>query len=530
MIRILILGLLISTSMHAQRPAMLEMIDVERYTIQLDLSNFTNEIKGLATIEFAVAKPGNTIVFDLVKAPDNNKTGMKVLDVKMDEAITWNHSEDKITISKTSEFDSKKAHKLTITFEGLPADGLIISKNKHQEHTAFGDNWPNRAHHWFPCIDHPADKAFIEWKVNFPSTLKLVANGKLLADSLVTENTKHNHWKSMVPLPTKVMVIGLADFAVSEPCLVNDIEVTSWVFKQQKEQGFSDYEVACEVLLWFQNKIADYPYAKLANVQSKTRYGGMENASCIFYFENSVNGKGEVEDLIAHEIAHQWFGNSASEIDWPHLWLSEGFATYLTDVYIQEKYGDEAFKNRLVGERSKAINFYTKYKAPVVDTLANNPNLLLNPNSYQKGAWFLHMLRNQLGDSLFWESVHAYYDLYKLGNASTNDFMAVVNQVSEKDYTQFANQWLKTTGHPNLEIESKLIRNKKLEIKIEQKQKVLFEFDLELFAECKPNGTLHTFQINKKKMKFTIDLEGEFENLEIDPNANLFFEYNYKHK
>lgn len=525
----LLLALLFSSSVLAQRFTMLEMIDVERYIINLDLTNFTEEIKGNAIIEFKVDKPEKTIAFDLVNSVDEEKTGMKVIDVKMGEAITWFHENNKITIKKAQEFERDRKYSITIIYEGFPGDGLIISKNKHRDHTAFGDNWPNRAHHWFPCVDHPGDKAIIEWKVNYPSTLMLIGNGDLVADSAVSRKVKFNHWQSTVPLPTKVMVIGLADFAVSEPCMVHDIEVTSWVFKKQKEDGFSDYAIACEVLEWFENKIADYPYAKLANVQSKTRYGGMENASCIFYFENSVNGKGEVEDLIAHEIAHQWFGNSATETDWPHLWLSEGFATYLTDVYIQDKYGDEAFQERLVGERDKAIKFYTRYQAPVVDTLADNPNMLLNPNSYQKGAWFLHMLRNEIGDSLFWESVNAYYNFYYLGNASTDNFIAVVNQITGNDYSEFAEQWLKTEGHPNLVIESKLAKNDKLEIVVEQKQKELFEFELSVFTNCQPMGALYTEKISKRKTKFTIDLLGEFESLNIDPNVKLFFEYDYKH-
>ena len=142
----------------------------------------------------------------------------------------------------------------------------------------------------------------------------------------------------------------------------------------------------------------------------------------------------------------------------------------------------------MVGERDKAITFYKRYQAPVVDTLADDPNILLNPKSYQNGAWFLHMLRNDLGDSLFWESVHAYYQYYQLSSASTDDFIAVVNQITGNDYTEFAKQWLKTEGHSNLVIESKLIKNDKIEIVVEQKQKELFEFELSVFTHCKPMG------------------------------------------
>jgi aminopeptidase N len=152
-------------------------------------------------------------------------------------------------------------------------------------------------------------------------------------------------------------------------------------------------------LPWLEKHIAPYPYKKLANVQSKTIFGGMENANAIFYFENSVTDTG-IEALMTHEIAHQWFGNSASEKDWSHLWLSEGFATYMTHLYLEEKYGEDSFNNRREADREKVIAFSKTRNTPVSDTSAsNNLMQLLNANSYQKGGWVLHMLRRKVGDS-----------------------------------------------------------------------------------------------------------------------------------
>jgi aminopeptidase N len=148
----------------------------------------------------------------------------------------------------------------------------------------------------------------------------------------------------------------------------------------------------------------------------------MENAGNIFYDENTVNGQQEMEALIAHEIAHQWFGNSASESDWKHLWLSEGFATYFTDLYFENQYGTAAMNERLKGERKKVIQFSKRYPHPVIDTTYASLMHLLNPHSYQKGAWVLHMLRTTIGDSAFFSGIRTYYTTYKFGNASSNDF------------------------------------------------------------------------------------------------------------
>lgn len=111
------------------------------------------------------------------------------------------------------------------------------------------------------------------------------------------------------------MVVGIARFAVQQVGKVDNITVESWVYPQNRAEGFYDYSVALKVLDYFHRHIGPYPFKKLANVQSKTRWGGLENASAIFYSESSVNGKADHEDLIAHEEAHQRFGNSASEND-----------------------------------------------------------------------------------------------------------------------------------------------------------------------------------------------------------------------
>ena len=104
--------------------------------------------------------------------------------------------------------------KFTINYSGIPSDGLIISKNKYGDRTFFGDNWPNRAHYWLPTIDHPYDKATCDFIITAPSEYKVIANGSLIEESDIGNNFRLTHWKESVPIPTKVMVIGAAKFAV----------------------------------------------------------------------------------------------------------------------------------------------------------------------------------------------------------------------------------------------------------------------------------------------------------------------------
>src|SRR6201998_2113891 len=124
---------------------------------------------------------------------------------------------------------------------------------------------------------------------------------------------------------------------------------------------------------------------------------------------------------MADEIAHQWFGDAASEKSFAHLWLSEGFATYMTNVYLESKYGEDILKQRLEKDRKEVFEFEKQRFTPVVDTaVKDNYMQLLNANSYQKGGWVLHMLHVELGEEVFWKGIRRYYEKYNGGNADTD--------------------------------------------------------------------------------------------------------------
>jgi aminopeptidase N len=255
--------------------------------------------------------------------------------------------------------------------------------------------------------------------------------------------------------------------------------------------------MAKDILPFFINKVGPYGYKKLANVQSKTRFGGLENANTIFYSENSVSGTRRSEGLMAHEIAHQWFGNMATEKSFGHLWLSEGFATYFTILYFENKYGKDTAIKMLKEDRSQVIDFSKKTTKAIVDTEETDYMKLLNANFYQKGGFVLHMLRCELGDSVFWRSIRKYYATYAGSIADTRDLQKVFEEVSGVDLKQFFDQWLYTTGQPDVEITWKHdVADKSLMLEVKQLQKNVFKFPL-------------TFKINtssgSKKEKVFVD-------------------------
>lgn len=510
---------LLSSNLNAQEPS----IDIQHYHFALALSDASDEIIGKSDIDILFTKTTQSFSLDLVSEQEGK--GMKVTSVKMDESeVTFSQKGEKLSIQLGKSVLASSTHSFEITYRGVPADGLIISKNKHGDRTFFGDNWPNRAHHWLPMVDHPADKATCEFIVTAPEHYEVIATGLKVEESHLADGLKRTHWRSSVILPTKVMVIGAARFAIQHVGTYEGIPVTSWVYPQDREAGFHDYALALPVLKFMTTHIGPYPYVKLANVQSKTRYGGMENASNIFYAENSVTGDRSSERLIAHEVAHQWFGNSASEEEWFHIWLSEGFATYFTHLYIEHTYGREEMLKGLLRDRNTVLSFHERVpNAPIVDTTITDLNYLLSPNSYQKGSWVLHMLRGVVGDDAFWKGIQTYYDRYKLSNALTEDLQAVMEEVSGMKLDWFFQEWIYQPGQPEYAGTWTYDKKEKaLVVEIEQVQaeNLFFHMPLEIgvFGKKGEEPMVTSMLINDRKVSFRIPLDEKPTKVVIDPN------------
>jgi aminopeptidase N len=504
-----------------------DLYDVQHYNFLIKLSDKSDTVIGKAEIRMKMKKPVSDILLDFSTAIVKNK-GMKVISCKVDgRAATAEAKEnnEKILLTWEGNQPIEGEHTIEVQYTGIPTDGLIISNNIHKHRTFFADNWPNRGHKWLPCIDHPGDKATVEFTVVAPSHYKVVSNGLLQSETPQQGGSlKATHWKEDVPIATKVMVIGVADFAVEMAGKVQDsIPVYSWVFPEDKDKGFYDYGQAKDVLPFFINYVGPYGYKKLANVQSKTIFGGLENANTIFYSENSVTGTRKSEGLLAHEIAHQWFGNMATEKTFAHLWLSEGFATYMTILYMENKYGKDTAVYMLQDDREQVISSEVTKKQPVVDETTNYM-ALLNTNSYQKGGWILHMLRQELGDQVFQKAIRAYYKQYENSNADTRDLQKVFEQVSGKDLSAFFDQWLYKPGIPNLDVKwGYSFKTNKTWIEIRQLQENGFVFTLPVGLTAKTKKT--TIKNIGVRDRFThIEVDGEIEEVVLDPETTLLFQ------
>jgi aminopeptidase N len=503
-----LLPLLLVFSLQSQA----QKIDVLNYNYEIELNDQNDTLYGKATISLKLTAASSQVILDLQSLNTKGK-GMIVTGITARNKVTYHHNNNFIFID--GNYKANETLNFLIQYKGIPADGMVISRNKFGHRSFFADNWPNRAHNWIPCNDIPGDKASVRFAVTAPSHYQVVSNGLQVEETTLPGDKKLTVYEETMPIPTKVMVIAAADFAVNLAGMYNDcIPVTSWVFPENKKEGFYDYGEAPGILAWLSNYIGPYPYKKLANIQSKTIFGGMENASAIFYFENSVTGKKEQETLLAHEITHQWFGNTATEKTFAHLWLSEGFATYMTHLFVESKYGKDSLNKRMQNERTQVINFVNNSHRPVVDNTTDYMSLL-NDNSYQKGGWVLHMLRRELGDSVFKKAVRSYYAAFAWKNAE------VFESVSGKNLSVFFEQWLTRGYDPKIKLSWQyLAKEQALSVTVEQLSEEPFSFPLEINTGSKTEKIM----VTKRSELFRIPSKNKIDRIIVDPNTSLLAE------
>jgi aminopeptidase N len=226
------------------------------------------------------------------------------------------------------------------------------------------------------------------------------------------------------------------------------VRQTVYVAPEIRDYVPGPFVSAGAIVEFFAGTVGPFPYEKLAHLQSTTRYGGMENASAIFYNDNAFRERQMTAGLIAHETAHQWFGDAVTPRSWGHLWLSEGFATYFEKLWVQKSSGDLAFKEEMNKLRDEILQARESHDRPVIDSLQSNLFDLLNVNSYQKGAWTLHMLRSLLGDSMFFSGIRSYYTRFRHYTAVTDNLREEFERISGKELGWFFDQWLRRPGYP----------------------------------------------------------------------------------
>ncbi len=503
-------------------------VDVLHYRFGIMVYDNTDKIDGDTRIKLKLkSESSSKVSLDLHGIADKD-TGMHVIEVLSGlDKLEYSHLNNKLNIILKKMIEPGEIITLRIKYNGKPEKGLIITKNKFDVKTFLGDNWPDKAHYWFPCIDHPSDKASCEFVISAPSHYQTVASGKLIESTDKPGNRRISHWKETAPVATKVMMICISHFAVNHQEVYKNIPVQTWVFPEEREEGFKDFSITKNVLEFYWKLIGKFSYAKIASVQAPTNFGGLENAGAISYYQNSVEPEGRPESLIAHEMAHQWFGDSVTESDWDHVWLSEGFATYFTAVYMEFNKSRDEFKKVMKRSRERVIKYFDKNNySSIVDYKIKKLRGILNTNSYQKGSWFLHMLRKRVGDDTFFKGIRSYYLKYMNLNASTEDFKKCMENISGENLSGFFKQWVYNPGIPVIKWKWKFNKKEKiLDLLIYQIQKTgtIYDVPLEIgiYKKGGDNPEKIIVRVNRKRNIHRIKLDIMPEKLELDPDISL---------
>lgn len=514
-------------------------IDIKHYSFTLNLSDSTNEIIGNTLISLQFKKAGvQSFRLDLVnQSAERQGKGMKIDAVLLNnQSLAYTHEKDALIIQMPKPSVEGAEIVISIQYHGVPFDGLRIGATKFGDRSFFNENWPNRTRHWLPTIDHPYDKATSEFIVKAPAKYKVVSNGLLVEESYLGNNVKLTHWKQSVPVSSWLFVLGVAEFAVQYVDLFEGKSIETWVYSKNREAGFYDFKEPTKKVLEFYSKyVGPFAYEKLANIQTPSVNGGMETSSAIFYGEDLVNGKRDerTRNIVIHEIAHQWFGNAVTETTWDDAWLSEGFATYFTLLFIENEYGKAEFDKGI--QKAKKAVFDMSVKMPqfsIVSDRTAEKEVVTTGLTYQKGAWVLHMLRNLVGDASFQKGIQVYYAKYFNANTTTDQFREEMEKASGKDLKQFFKQWLYQPINPtinaNWDFDSK---QKKLVIDLSQTQVGDIIFDLPIEIACYTKGSdipqFLKVQLNKREQKFTFPYSGVPEKIVVDPNNRLLSSINY---
>ena len=506
-------------------------IDIKHYVFKLSLSDADNEITGttLVTVNFKEAGMQNFRLDFINKTSVRKDKGMVVDAVSVNNtAVDYTHGNDELIISLPAPSTKNQTLTFTIQYHGIPYDGLRIGATKLGDRSFFNENWPNRGRHWLPIVDHPYDKATSEFIVKAPSHYKVVSNGLLMEESELGNSNRLTHWKQSVPVSSWLFVLGVADFAVKYVDEFRGKSIQTWVYAKNREAGFYDFdEPTKKVLEFYSNYVGPYAYEKLANIQTPSVNGGMETSSAIFYGEDLVTGKRDerTRNVVIHEIAHQWFGNAITETTWDDAWLSEGFATFFTLLFIENEYGKEEYTKGIIKARKSVYDMSVKMPDfSIVSERTAEKEQVTSGITYQKGAWVIHMLRNLMGEKNFKKGIQNYYAKYFNANTTTSEFRAEMEKVSGKDLKLFFKQWLYQPINPTINASWKYDANtKKLNVHLSQAQQFLYNVPVEIgyYKKGANTPTILTMNLKDKDQVFSFPLATAPEKLELDPRALL---------
>lgn len=406
-------------------------IDVLDYSAEIEPDISKKSIKGQVTIRFNVVRTGIKVVFD---CGDLQIEGVHV----NGKEIPFETKDNKVSI-RTGTINADQSHELTILYHGSPTRGINFFPEQEEVYTVFSTS------HWLVCKDQPDDKATLTIKITFSSDLKAVGSGEIKKQTRSANDKTTIEWSLSEPFPTYTYGFAIGpynEFVDSSGDLALRYLSTAYS-STELEKIFASTR---SIIQFFEQR-SGVAYDGKSYVQVLGE-GNVSQEMAGFTvmrlnYGKQVLGNSSDINLAAHELAHQWWGNGVTCVNWNHFWLNEGFAVFMSSAYKEFKFGREQYL--------KDISTYEEAYQSVVKKGLDKPLTFpnwRNPTSddrtlvYYKAAYVVHLLREQLGEEVFWDGVKKYTSAYYGKSVTAKDFQQVMEDVSGKDLSPFFSKWI----------------------------------------------------------------------------------------
>jgi aminopeptidase N len=511
--------------------------DAIHYRVKLDVDVHEKKLTGQNTITLTPLRS------DLKKVT-LDAVSLVVKDVLDDKGfpLSYVQGHEKLHVHLARSYANTDTVTFTVKYYlDEQVQGLrFIDKTESNPFQVSSDCWPNKARQWIPCYDYPHDKVTQEMIVTVDSSYKVLSNGTLLGITQHEGEGKHTyHWAQSQPHSTYLINLSIADYAVIEDAL-GTLPVNYWVYPSQKEDAKRSFAKTPYMIDFF-NKLYgyEYPWEKYDQVISAHQGGGAEATSATLLGEGAVTSqRGEIdfsfEGIIAHEIAHQWWGDLITLRSWEHSWMNESFATYSDYLYKRYDWGEDEAAYDLLRKRNAYLReAHNRYMRPIVFNRYENPGQNFDSHAYPKGANVLHMLRFIVGDDTFFRILSEFLHKFEFQAVNTQDFIQCVKDVSGLNMDWFFEQFLFHPGHAVFEITKNWDESSKtLQIEVKQIQDKwenvpIYRIPVNIGFYFEEGKTVEKVWLNNKVEKFEFKLDAAPSMVRFDVGNHLLKELTY---
>lgn len=456
--------------------------------------------------------------------------------------LEFQQKEEKLIINLDKKYKyGEKTDFIIKYYEKNPKTGLTFI-DASPDHPAQINtySWPEKAHHWFPCYDFPNDKATSEVIATVKEKYKVLSNGKL-------ENIRHDkksnlktyHYSQEFPISSYLITLTAGPYEVIQDSL-NALPIEYWVYKQDVPDAMRSFGKTPDMIDFFTKKFGfSYPWAKYAQICIAGHGGGMENVSATILGDSTIHDQRAEQDfsshsLVAHELAHQWWGDTVTERTWSHVWLSESFATYSEYLYIHHDRGEDEGAVNLKQKKDRYLREARhRYIRPIVFNRYNSPWDIMDAHSYPKGAVVLHMLRFVMGEKPFFRALNHFITKHAFQVVDTHDFMISIKEATGQNLDWFFEQWVFKPGHPVFEIKDKWMpETKELTLNISQNQDLskgipVFRLPVIIEVITEEKTVSKKIWIDKKENHFTFTVDSKPLMVRFDRGNFLLKEWSF---